>query len=268
MTSIRQASAARPVAAASSKPATAATSLKVSGFRIGDSGPKLPSKFAGKYAAQTKVTERSGKDSIQSPTSKKTHTLEYAQSTVTIGGKPVSGLGDVSGTRADFKASVLAGDLDGEFMGAGMGWDDSVNVSPAGGAGKFISVRESGNSYTGGAHPNHYTGLVTINAETGKAVTPKDILTAKQLDGIADQLLKSFKGMKEDDRMGFEGMFENKASVRELLQNTGFAINQDSKGNLSMSFDLDSGIHAMGGITASFSVALPNDAAMKAKLGL
>jgi hypothetical protein len=148
-------------------------------------------------------------------------------------------------------------------------WNDDKTISGAGGAGKLTSVMISGNQYSGGAHPNHYTQVGTFDVTTGKQVKLDELLPKATVDKLATNVLARLQTMSGPDSI--EGsafaLGGDEKTIRDLI-NSSFALTQGKNGKVNIELTWDSGVHALGGLLAHFTVPAPDDAAFKAKIGL
>lgn len=72
----------------------------------------------------------------------------------------------------DGTAAHPMGQCVGMALGGGMGGYASDTLEPTVIAPRWLGVRQSGSSYCGGAHPNHYMGLAVHDRKTGAEVDP------------------------------------------------------------------------------------------------
>lgn len=149
-----------------------------------------------------------------------------------------------------------------------LSWDSQSSVSGVGTAGKLLSVSLGGSSYTGGAHPNSGTQLATYDARTGKQVKLDELLTPQQMNALVKDIgakLARLKGPDDVDGQSFNwgGPEELKATIAE-----NFALTQDKSGKVKIEIAWESGVHALGPLSAHFTVDAPSDKAFKAKIGL
>ncbi len=149
-----------------------------------------------------------------------------------------------------------------------LSWDSQSSVSGVGTAGKLMSVSLAGSSYTGGAHPNHGTSLATYDVSTGKQVKLDELLTPQQMNALVKDIgakLGKLKGPDDIDGQSFNwgGPDELKATIAE-----NFALTTDKNGKVKIEIAWESGVHALGPLSAHFTVDAPADKAFRAKLGL
>ena len=149
-------------------------------------------------------------------------------------------------------------------------WSDERAFLGAGGAGKMVSIMESVNSYEGGAHPNHGTALMTLDVRNGKQMKLDDLLPRATVDKLAQNIAARLQTMKTSDGDVDGSVFNmggDVKSVRDAI-NSSFALTQDKSGKVNIDIAWESGIHAMGGLMAHFTVPAPTDDAFKAKIGM
>lgn len=147
-------------------------------------------------------------------------------------------------------------------------WYAERSMSSVGGAGHMVSVYDAGSSYTGGAHPNHGGAVNTFDVRTGKKVMLDELVPKDQVDKLAVSIharLQTMKGPDEVDGVSFTGGGDVK-SIRDTI-NENFALVADKKGKLNIEISWESGIHALGPLSAHFTVPAPTDDAFKARIG-
>jgi hypothetical protein len=149
-------------------------------------------------------------------------------------------------------------------------WSDERSFMGAGGAGKMVSIMESVNSYEGGAHPNHGTGLMTLDVRSGKQMKLDDLLPRATVDKLAEAIYARLQTTKTSDGEVEGSAFNMSGDVKSIRDtiNTAFALQTDKSGKVNIEIAWESGIHAMGGLMAHFTVPAPTDDAFKAKIGM
>ncbi len=250
--------------------AKVATSLKITRAAI-DDGPKMGKIQAPKgFSVAVKDLSNKASDTVHG----QKVTIEQSDQQVTIsgpGGKKVTigGSGGIDQTLADWKAEVKATKSEPKSdYPPQLSWDNQNSISGAGTAGRMISLASAGSSYTGGAHPNNYTVVNTYDAATGKQVKLDSLLTQQQMSNLVKDI--GAKLGKLDNGDGIEGSsfsLGDAASLRETINNN-FALTTDKNGKVQIEIAWESGIHALGGQMAHFTVDAPTDPAFKAKIGL
>jgi hypothetical protein len=251
-------------------PGAKTESLRISGARIGD-GPKTGEvKVPKGFKAEVKTFDMKASDKVHGePASLEQSTQQLTLTApggkkVTIGGGPES----LKQFTDDWKSEVAAAKKEPKNEWTRLQWDSQSGLSGAGTAGKLVSLSEGGSSYMGGAHPNHGTILRTYDANTGKPVKLDDLLSQKQVADLVKQIEKQLPGLSGPD--GIEGSsfhFGDTASLRETI-NENFAVTQGKDGKVKIEIAWESGIHALGGQMAHFTVDAPNDPAFRARIGL
>ncbi|MCA2979973.1 MAG: hypothetical protein INH41_08850 [Myxococcaceae bacterium] len=149
-----------------------------------------------------------------------------------------------------------------------LNWDSQSTVSGVGTAGKLMSVSLGGSSFTGGAHPNAGTSIATYDARTGKQVKLDELLTPQQMNALVRDVgakLNSLKGRDGVDGQSFTS--GDPADLRATIAEN-FALTTDKNGKVKIELAWESGVHALGGMTARFTIDAPNDPAFRAKIGL
>ncbi len=246
------------------------TSLKISKATIGD-GPKTTDglQVPKGYKSEIKPLAQKLTDTVHG----KAVDLEQndVQATlITPGGKRFQ-LGSTDGmkqTASDWKEEVAASKKDpaNEYMS--LSWYSDHSMRGAGTAGKMMSVSEGGSDFTGGAHPNNGSMLVTYDASTGKQVKLDALLTQQQMSALVKDIETKLPRLKGPEGMeGSSWQYGDTAALRETV-NSNFALTTDKAGKVQIQVAWESGIHALGGQMAHFTVEAPNDAAFRAKLGL
>lgn len=249
----------------------APTSLKITQASLGD-GPKTTDAVAVPrgFKAELKPLTQNLKDRVHG----KEVTLEQSATQLTLttpAGKKlqIGSAGGMKETASDWRAEVAGYKKEpaNEYMT--LGWDNQQSIRGAGTAGKMVSVMEGGSSYTGGAHPNHYSALATYDASTGKAVKLDSLLTQQQMTNLVRDIGKKLETMKGPDDIGVDAfnMGGDGALLREAI-NDNFALTTDKSGKVQLQIAWESGIHALGGVMAHFTVDAPADAAFRQKIGL
>lgn len=262
--------AAKPAATGWTTGAKAPTSLKITAASIGDGPATTPKLQVPKgYTAQVKDLSNKASDTVNGTkvsveVSEQQATLTTpAGKTITLGGKP-----DLTGLVSEWKDAVkeAKGQPPSEFMA--LDWESGHTFSGVGTAGKLVSVSESFEDFTGGAHPNAGTALVTYDATTGKKVTLDSLLTPQQMSNLVKDVTARLATLKgPDDVDGSSFSMGDAKSTRDTL-NQNFVVTTDKQGKVQLQIAWESGIHALGGVMASFTVDAPNDPAFRAKVGL
>lgn len=249
-----------------------AASLKITQASIGD-GPAITPKVVVPKGFKAEVKELAQKDSDK--VHGKAVGLEQSAQVLTVtgpGGKKFSvgeGEASIKQYAADWKSEVSAAKKapKEEFMQ--LDWDSSSSVSGAGTAGQLFSVSQGGSSYMGGAHPNNGTALSTFDARTGKQVKLDELISPKQMNDLVNDIAARLPKLKGPDDIGPEsfGFVDDKAALRQAI-NENFAVSTDKSGKVKIDIAWESGVHALGGLMAHFSVEGPTDAGFKQKIGL
>ena len=176
----------------------------------------------------------------------------------------------MKGTASDWNDEVAATKKapKEEFMS--LDWDSESGVRGAGTAGQLFSVSLGESDFTGGAHPNSGTFLNTYDARTGKQVNLDQLLTPKQMNDLVNDVaarLPKLKGPEQDIGPESFGFGDDKAALRKTI-NENFALSTDKNGKVKIDIAWESGVHALGGLMAHFSVDAPTDAQFKKNIGL
>jgi hypothetical protein len=253
--------------------ASAGSSLKITHAAI-DEGPKTTTKVLVPKGYQAAVQELTNKGSDK--VGKTAVSLDQSAQNLTIttpGGQKVQ-IGDdpkasMEGTASDWRDSVAEAKkqpaTDEVF---GLDWDSSSTYAGAGTAGKLFSVANSVSDFTGGAHPNSGTIYGTYDASTGKQVKLDELLSPKQMNALVNDIAKQLPKLKTaDGEVSGDSFGADKASIRENI-NQSFTVSQDKNGKVKLDLAWESGIHALGDMTAHFTVDAPNDPAFRSKVGL
>lgn len=247
-----------------------ASSVKLLSASIGD-GPTAKGFPAPKgFTVQTANDNR--KESIKLADGR-TATMEWSSQTLTAkgpDGKTVTLVGKDNAAfdqyKADFKEAfegVTKADLELSPM---PDWSSERGFTGAGAAGKLLSVSQGVSDYTGGAHPNSGSSLVTYDTSTGRQVKLDELLSKEQFKAICDTIttaLPKLKGEDDVDGNAFQPYQDMAAMVAE-----NFSVSTDSRGKAQITVAWESGVHALGGQMATFTFAAPTDAAFKQKVGL
>ncbi len=286
-TTQRTATASQPRASAQARPSTraaeagwrsgagAAQPLRITAARIGD-GPRSTDRISVPpgFKAEVKSFEMSAKDRVHGEDVSLTQSVQ--QLTITSpSGKPVTFGGPelFEQFANDWKSEVAATKRDPkpEYGVHGLNWDAQSSIRGAGTAGRLVSLMEGGSSFMGGAHPNHGTALRTYDASTGKPVKLESLLSQRQMTQLVNDIaekLATLKGRDGVDGAVFGSAGEiDKADIRRTI-NENFAVTTDRSGKVKLEIAWASGVHALGGLMAHFTVDAPTDAAFRSKLGL
>lgn len=153
-----------------------------------------------------------------------------------------------------------------EFLPPEPGYDSQRGFTGVGSAGKLLSVSEGVSEYTGGAHPNNGTSLLTFDTATGKQVKLDALLSKEQFASIVKQVTTQLPKLKGEDGMDGQA-FSISGDPKELIANN-FSLSTDKNGKVQIDVAWESGVHAYGGQMAQFSFAAPTDAAFKQKVGI
>lgn len=247
-----------------------AGALKITAARIGD-GPKttdtvsMPKGFTAKLDdIKQKATDKVHGQEVSIEQSGQTLTVSGGGKTFSIGGDKAA----IDQTAADWKAEVAAAKKEpaNEFMQ--LNWFGDTSIRGAGTAGKLFSTMEGGSIYTGGAHPSNGTALSTYDARTGKEVKLDELLTPQQMNALVKDIGTKLPKLKGPD--GMEGSTWSWGTPEDLRRtiNENFALTTDKTGKVQIQVAWESGVHALGGQMAHFTIDAPNDAAFRAKIGL
>lgn len=249
--------------------------LKISAARIGD-GPKTTDAVAVPkgFKAEVKTFEMKAKDKVHGEELSIEQSTQQLSITTPAGKKVTIGAGadGLKGFTSDWKSELAAAKKEPkpEWGLQNMNWFAQDGIRGAGTAGKMVSTMEGGSSYMGGAHPNNGTILRTYDANTGKQVKLDDLFTQKQINDLVNDVAAKLPTMKlaEADIDGTSfAIGDDKKFLRDTI-NENFAITTDKTGKVKVEIAWESGIHALGGQMAHFTVDAPNDPAFRAKLGL
>jgi len=250
--------------------AKAPTSLKITSAKIDEGVATLPKIAVPKgYSVAVKDLSSKASDTVHG----KKVGIEQTDQQVTLTGPngkkmTVGSGGDMPGTLSEWKSEVKGAKAGPENEYLQLNWDSNHTTSGVGTAGKLFSVSDSYSSYTGGAHPNAGTALSTYDASTGKQVKLDSVLTQQQMTNLVNDISAKLGKMKGSQ--GVEGSSFNigdKAALRETI-NSNFALTTDKTGKVKIEIAWESGIHALGPLSAHFTVDAPNDAAFRQKIGL
>ncbi len=247
-----------------------ATSLKISSAKLDEGIATLP-KIAvpAGYSVAVKELARKASDTVHGTKV----TLEQSDQQVTLtspkGKKMTIGAGgDMPGTEAEWKSEIKSAKAEPKNEYMNLSWDSSHTTSGVGTVGKMFSVSDSASSYTGGAHPNSGTAISTYDASTGKQVKLDSLLTQQQMSSLVNDIeakLGKLKGPEDVEGSSFNML--DKAALRATV-NENFALTTDKNGKVQIQIAWESGIHALGPLSAHFTVDAPTDPAFKAKIGL
>lgn len=276
----KQAKAAAPQAPApqaqaagwGAKAAGAGAALKVSAASIGD-GPKTTDtvQVPAGYTAKSQTFTDKQSTTVHGQKA----SIEQSVQQVTVsgpGGKKFTvgeGQEAIKGFASDWKSEMqaLKAEAKPEYLPM-TEWSAESGVRGAGVAGSLFSVSQSGSSYMGGAHPNHGSALSTFDARTGQQVKLDQLLTPKQLHALTKDIEARLKSMAGPD--GIEGSSFHWGDTAALQQtiNENFSVSQDKSGKVQLHIAWESGIHALGGVMAHFTVDAPSDPAFLQKIGV
>lgn len=249
-----------------------ASALKITQASIGD-GPKISEKVLVPkgYTAELKPLSQKATDTVHGTK------VSIEQSTTQLnitgpGGKKFS-IGENEAafkqTAEEWKSEVDAAKKAPKEEWMQLDWSNDSGISGAGTAGKLFSVSEGGSYYTGGAHPSNGTALSTYDARTGKQVTLDSLLTPKQMNDLVNDIGARLPKLKGPDDIGPEsfGFADDKAALRDTI-NKNFALSTDKNGKVKIDIAWESGVHALGGMMAHFTVDAPTDNAFKQAAGI
>ncbi|MFZ5445477.1 MAG: hypothetical protein ACOZQL_36135 [Myxococcota bacterium] len=244
-----------------------AASLKITSAQIGD-GPAVTEKLQlpKGYAAEVKELKEKLTDKVNG----KACAIEQTDVRVTLtgpGGKKLTlsdGAESIKQTASDWKSEIEAQKKEPSEW-AQLDWDASHTMSGVGTAGKLFSVSDAYSSYTGGAHPNHGTALSTWDASTGKQVKLDQLLTQQQMTNLVKDISARLPKLNNGD--GIDGSSFGMGDLRDTI-NSNFALTSDKNGKVQIQIAWESGIHALGGQMAHFTVDAPTDATFRKAIGL
>jgi hypothetical protein len=246
-----------------------ATSLKVTLATI-DEGPTTSASIKSPKGFKAELTTDSQrlKDTVHG----KAVSWESDVSNLTLTdakGKKTEVLKETGDYSADWKEEAKAQKKDAPNEYMQLDWSYGRNLSSIGTAGKMMSLQENTNDYMGGAHPNHGTRTVTIDATTGQPVKLDSLLSQQQMNSLVNDISAKLNKMKGPDDIGGESfsMGGDKAALREAI-NTNFALVQGKDGKVTIDISWDSGVHALGGLMAHFQVEAPTDQQFKSRVGI
>ncbi|MFT3713722.1 MAG: hypothetical protein QM817_39185 [Archangium sp.] len=184
-------------------------------------------------------------------------------------GKKTDVLKESGDYSADWKSEVASAKKDAPNEYMQLDWSYGRNISSVGTVGKMMGLQVNSNDYMGGAHPNHGTGTVTIDASTGQPVKLDSLISQQQMNSLVNDIAARLDKMKGPDDIGGESfsLGGDKASIREAINNN-FALVQGKDGKVKIDISWDSGVHALGGLMAHFQVEAPTDQQFKSRVGI
>lgn len=246
--------------------------LKVLSAKVSDDIGGATTGFPAPKGFSVSTAEDNRKEAVDLPNGKQA-TFEWTSSTLTakgpdgkdivLAGKDDAGFQQYSSDFHDNFKGITKEDL--EFQPEPM-WDAQRSYSGYGSAGKLMSVNETVSDYTGGAHPNSGTQLRTFDLATGKPVTLDQLLSKEQFQGLCNTIASTLPKLKGPD--GIDGQsFQPYQDMSKMVAEN-FAISTGKDGKPVITVAWESGIHALGGVMASFQFAAPDDAAFRAKAGI
>lgn len=248
-----------------------AQSLKITHASIGD-GPKLDQKVSVPKGFTAEVKNLSQKDSDTVHGTKVSIEQDGQQLNISgPGGKKFS----IGSTAASLKqmGEEWRTEVDSakkapkeEWMQ--LDWSSSNGIQGAGTAGKLFSISEGGSYYSGGAHPSNGSAISTYDARTGQQVKLDQLLSPKQMNDLVNDIQARLDKMKGPDDIGPEafGAGGDKAQLRDTI-NSNFALSTDKNGKVKIDIAWESGVHALSGLMAHFSVDAPTDQQFKTAIG-
>ncbi|MDP2274757.1 MAG: hypothetical protein Q8N23_18430 [Archangium sp.] len=246
--------------------------LKITHASIGD-GPQLSTKVSVPkgYTAELKNVVQKASDTVHG----KAASIEQDATTLTLtgpGGKKFSigeGADSLKQTASEWRTEVDAAKKAPKEEWMQLDWSSSSGVSGAGTAGKLFSVSQGGSFYTGGAHPSNGSAISTFDARTGQQVKLDSLLSPKQMNDLVNDISARLNKMKGPDDIGPEafGAGGEKAALRDTINNN-FALSTDKNGKVKIDIAWESGVHALSGLMAHFSIEAPTDAAFLKNIGL
>jgi hypothetical protein len=248
-----------------------ATSLKITHASIGD-GPKLSDKISVPKGFTAEKKELNLKDSDTVHGTKVSIEQDGTQLNISgPGGKKFSiGSNEASlkEMQSEWRTEVDAAKKAPKEEWMQLDWSSSNGVMGAGTAGKLFSVSEGGSYYSGGAHPSNGSAISTYDARTGQQVKLDQLLSPKQMNDLVNDIQARLDKMKGPDDIGPEsfGAGGDKAQLRDTI-NSNFALSTDKNGKVKIDIAWESGVHALSGLMAHFSVDAPTDQAFKTAIG-
>jgi hypothetical protein len=263
------ASASQTAAAGWGAGAAKTTSLKITAAKI-DEGPATTPKLQLPKGYKAEVTELSEK--LTDKVKGKTVAIEQTDIKVTLtgpNGKKLTlsdGAESIKQMGSEWKETIAAEKKEPSEW-AQLDWDASHTMSGAGTAGKMVSVSDAYGSYMGGAHPNHGTALSTFDASTGKQVKLDQLLTQQQMNSLVKDITAKLPKLSNGDGIEGTSFGSDAAGVRDTI-NSNFALTTDKNGKVKIEIAWESGIHALGGQMAHFTVDAPNDPAFRKAIGM
>ncbi len=167
---------------------------------------------------------------------------------------------------ADFQDNFKGATKDDLQYQTMVDWESDRGFSGVGSAGKLMSVSEAVGDFTGGAHPNHGTQLETFDLATGKQVTLDQLLSKDQLNSIVNTIKATLPKLKGEDGIDGQTFQPYQDLAKHVAENFAISTGKDGKPVITVAWE--SGVHALGGVMATFNFAAPDDAAFRAKAGL
>jgi hypothetical protein len=263
--------AAQTAAAGWAAGANKASSLKITHASIGD-GPKLSEKVSVPKGFAAEVKNLSMKDSDTVHGTKVSIEQDGSQLNISgPGGKKFSiGSNEASlkEMQKEWRTEVDAAKKAPKEEWMQLEWSSSNGISGAGTAGKLFSISEGGSYYSGGAHPSNGSAISTYDARTGQQVKLDQLLSPKQMNELVNDISARLNKMNGPDEIGPEafGAGGDKAQLRDTI-NSNFALSTDKNGKVKIDIAWESGVHALSGLMAHFSVDAPTDQAFKTAIG-
>lgn len=251
--------------------ANKASSLKITHASIGD-GPKLSEKISVPkgFTAELKEVKQKDADTVHG----KAVSIEQDTTQLTIsgpGGKKFSigeGAASLKQTASEWRTEVDAAKKAPREEWMQLDWSSSSGITGAGTAGKLFSVSQGGSFYTGGAHPSNGSAINTFDARTGQQVKLDSLLSPRQMNELVNDISAKLNKMNGPDDIGPEafGAGGDKAALRDTINNN-FALSTDKSGKVKIDIAWESGVHALSGLMAHFTVDAPTDQAFKTAIG-
>ncbi len=248
-----------------------ATSLKITHAGLGD-GPQLSTRVSVPkgYTAELKNIVQKNSDTVHG----KAVSIEQDASKLTLtgpGGKKFSigeGADSLEPTAREWRTEVDAAKKAPKEEWLQLDWSSTSGIAGAGTAGKLFSVSQGGSFYTGGAHPSNGSAISTFDARTGQQVKLDALLSPRQMNDLVNDISARLSKLSGPEDIGSEafGAGGEKASLRDTI-NTNFALSTDKNGKVKIDIAWESGVHALSGLMAHFSLEAPTDAAFLKNIG-